>query len=93
MSTGVSILLVVILGLTASGLAVGVLIGWLARGAARGPQPYCTLKTPEAEAYRRGRGLPPGAPIPNRDYWRAVERGEITPEPWVKTPGEMAGEV
>ena len=55
MTTGVSILMIVILGLTAAGLAVGVLIGWLARGAARGPEPYCTPKTPEAEAYRRGR--------------------------------------
>ncbi len=89
MSTGVSILLVVILGLTASGLGVGVLIGWLAREAARGPAPYHIPTTPEALAYGVSRGLKRGAPIPSRRYWRAVERGEITPEPWVKTPAEM----
>ena len=91
-TVGVSIVMGVIVGLTVLSLAVGVLIGWLACEAARGPTPYITLQTPEAEAYRKARGLPPGAPIPSRDYWRAVARGEITPEPWVKTPAEMAGE-
>ena len=38
MTAGVSILMVVIVGLTAAGLAVGVLIGWLAAKAARGPR-------------------------------------------------------
>ena len=78
MTTGVSILMIVILGLTAAGLAVGVLIGWLARGAAHGPEPYCTPKTPQAEAYRRGRGLPPGAPIPTA-ITGAPSRGARSP--------------
>ncbi len=81
------IILVIIVGFA---LAAGGFAGWVWAQLGRAPTPYCTLRTPEAEAYRLARGLPPGAPIPRREYWRAVALGRITPEPWVKTPAEMA---
>ena len=92
MEASATFLMGLIFGLTLAGLAVGAALGWLAARAGRAPSPYSTLQTPAADAYRTARGLPPGAPIPRRDYWRAVERGDITPEPWIKTPEEMAGE-
>ena len=84
MSDSVILLIIVLVSLGVGGFA-----GWALAQMSRAPTPYCTLRTPEADAHRAARGLTPGAPIPRRDYWRAVERGEITPEPWVKTPEEM----
>jgi hypothetical protein len=69
-------------------LVLGGCAGWALARANPPPEPYNTAQTPEAEAYRAARGLPPGAPIPRREYWRAVQQGTITPEPWIKTPTE-----
>jgi hypothetical protein len=63
MTTGVSILMVVIFGLTAAGLAVGVLIGWLAAKAGARAEALLHL------ANARGGGLSPRPrPAPRRPH-------------------------
>ena len=73
----------VIAGLGAAGAAALV----MRRGAA--PAPYYLGTVEAAETYRARRGLAPGAPIPSRTYWRAVQANEIDNPPWIKTPEEM----
>lgn len=79
----------ILVAIAALAFLAGLAVGRVWRRRAQTLTPYITADTPEANAYRAARGLPPGAPIPRREYWRAVEAGEIENPPWVKTPDEM----